>query len=444
MVKKGALTGLLLFGIFFGAGNLIFPPALGVLSGQNFWPAILGFVVSGVGLAVLTLIIGTLNPKGYVYEISKKISPVFATVYLVALYLAIGPFFAIPRTATTAFSVGIEPLLNGFSPSLALFIFTVLYFGAAYLISLNPSKILDSVGRILTPIFALSIVLLIFLGLASFSQAPQAAADGYATAAFGTGFLEGYNTLDALAAVAFSVIAVQTLKQLGFSSKKEYISTIWVVGLVVALAFSALYIGLAMLGNSFPVPADVVADPEVNKGVYVLTNATQQVFGSVGQLFLAFMITMTCFTTTAGLIVATGEFFNSRFPKYSYKTFATAFTLIGFAIANLGLNTIITFSVPVLMILYPITIALVLIVIVNKFLPLSKRGMQVTVGLVTLVSVAEVLGSSLGITALSNLVGSLPFAAASMAWTTPALAGLLLALVLPDKQEAEVFDMKNL
>ncbi|MBF0842988.1 branched-chain amino acid transport system II carrier protein, partial [Streptococcus danieliae] len=98
--------------------------------------------VSGVGLAVLTLIIGTLNPKGYVYEISKKISPVFATVYLVALYLAIGPFFAIPRTATTAFSVGIEPLLNGFSTSLALLIFTVLYFGAAYLISLNPSKIL--------------------------------------------------------------------------------------------------------------------------------------------------------------------------------------------------------------------------------------------------------------------------------------------------------------
>lgn len=443
MVKKGALTGLLLFGIFFGAGNLIFPPALGVLSGQNFWPAIFGFVVSGVGLAVLTLIIGTLNPKGYVYEISKKVSPVFATIYLVALYLAIGPFFAIPRTATTAFSVGIEPLLNGFNSSLALFMFTVLYFGAAYLIALNPSKILDSVGRILTPIFALSIVLLIILGLASFSQAPQAAIDGYATAAFGTGFLEGYNTLDALASVAFSVIAVQTLKQLGFTSKKEYITTIWIVGLVVALAFSGLYIGLAMLGNSFPVPADVVANADVNKGVYVLTEATKQVFGSVGQLFLAFMITMTCFTTTAGLIVATGEFFNSRFPQYSYKTFATAFTLIGFAIANLGLNTIITFSVPVLMILYPITIVLVLIVIVNKFVPLSKRGMQVTVGLVTLVSLAEVLGSSFGLAALTTLVQSLPFAAASMAWTTPALAGLLLALVLPDKQKADVFEMET-
>lgn len=444
MVKKGALTGLLLFGMFFGAGNLIFPPSLGVLSGPNFWPAVLGFVISGVGIAVLTLIIGTLNPKGYGYEISKKISPVFATVYLVALYLAIGPLFAIPRTATVAFSVGIEPLLNGFSSSVALLIFTVLYFGAAYLIALNPSKILDSIGRILTPVFAISIVALIVLGLANFGhQAPGAASEAYANAAFGTGFLEGYQTLDALASVAFSVIVVQTLKQLGFASKKEYISTVWIVGLVVALGFSALYVGLGLLGNHFGMPADLQAAPDANPGVYVLSEATKQVFGTVGQYFLAFMITMTCFTTTAGLIVALGEFFNNRFPRFSYRAYATVFTLVGFAIANLGLSTIIGFSVPILMILYPITIALVLIVIVNKFVPLSKRGMQVTVGLVTFVSLAEVLGSTFGITALTNLVQSLPFAAASMAWTMPALAGLLLALVLPDKQEADVFEMET-
>ena len=103
MLRKGSLTGLLLFGIFFGAGNLIFPPTLGALSGNQFWPAIAGFVLSGVGIAIVTLIIGTLNPKGYIDEISRKISPVFAIVYLVALYLSIGPFFAIPRTATVSF-----------------------------------------------------------------------------------------------------------------------------------------------------------------------------------------------------------------------------------------------------------------------------------------------------------------------------------------------------
>ena len=160
MLRKGSLTGLLLFGIFFGAGNLIFPPALGAQSGSHFWPAIAGFVLSGVGIAIITLIIGTLNPKGYIHEISRKIAPWFAIVYLVALYLSIGPFFAIPRTATVSYEVGIAPLLGQSSGRLSLFIFTLVYFCLAYLIALYPSKILDSIGRILTPVFAILIVVL--------------------------------------------------------------------------------------------------------------------------------------------------------------------------------------------------------------------------------------------------------------------------------------------
>lgn len=139
--------------MFFGAGNLIFPPSLGALSGENFWQAISGFVLSGVGIAILTLVIGALNPKGYVYEISIKIAPWFATLYLVALYLSIEPFFAIPRTATVAYEVGVAPMLPASFSATGLIIFTVIYFIAAYLIALNPSKILDSIGRILTPIF---------------------------------------------------------------------------------------------------------------------------------------------------------------------------------------------------------------------------------------------------------------------------------------------------
>ena len=266
VIKKGALTGLLLFGIFFGAGNLIFPPTLGTLSGQHFLPAISGFVLSGVGLAVLTLIIGTLNPKGYIYEISNKIAPWFAIVYLVALYLSIGPFFAIPRTATVAYEVGISPLLPKDMTGLGLIVFTSIYFIAAYLISLNPSKILDRIGRVLTPVFAVLIIILVILGALKYgTTTPQQASEAYAMSAFGQGFLEGYNTLDALASVAFSVIAVTTLNQLGFKNKKEYVSTIWVVGIVVALAFSAMYIGLAFLGNHFPVPAEIIAgwsDPQ--------------------------------------------------------------------------------------------------------------------------------------------------------------------------------------
>ena len=442
MIKKGALTGLLLFGIFFGAGNLIFPPSLGVQSGSNFWPAIGGFVLSGVGIAVLTLVIGTLNPKGYIHEISQKIAPWFAIVYLVALYLSIGPFFAIPRTATVAYEVGISPLLPKDMTGLGLIVFTTIYFAAAYLISLNPSKILDRIGRILTPVFAILIIVLIILGAFKYgSAAPQQASAAYAASAFGQGFLEGYNTLDALASVAFSVIAVTTLNQLGFKNKKEYVSTIWIVGLIVALAFSAMYIGLGYLGNHFPVPAEVIA--KGNAGVYVLSQATQAIFGPTAQIFLAAMVTVTCFTTTAGLIVSTGEFFNNTFPKVSYKTYATIFTLIGYAIANLGLNAIIQYSEPVLKILYPVTIVIVMIVIVNKFLPLSKIGMQMTVAAVTLISFAGILGQQFHITRISGIINSLPFAQASLPWLVPALVGILLSLFLPNKQKSKRFEMES-
>ncbi|OOF36706.1 branched-chain amino acid transport system II carrier protein [Rodentibacter heidelbergensis] len=434
MIKKAGLTGLLLFGMFFGAGNLIFPPSLGALSGEQFWPAIWGFVLSGVGIAVLTLIIGMLNPKGYVEEISQKISPWFATLYLVMLYLSIGPFFAIPRTATVAYEVGVAPMLSSNIGAMGLGLFTLCYFLAAYFIALNPSKILDSIGRILTPIFALLIVILMGLGVAQYGEnIPQSSATDYAQNAFGTGFIEGYNTLDALAAVAFSLVAIQTLKQLGFRSRKEYVSTIWLVGIVVALGFSVLYIGLAYLGNRFPVPAEVM-NADINKGVYILSQATQAIFGQSAQWFLAIMVAMTCFTTTAGLIVSTAEFFALRFPRFSYKHYATLFTLIGLAIANLGLNTIIRFSLPVLLILYPITITIVMLVIVNKGFALSKVGMQLTIVLVTFVSFAGVVGEQCQILFITEWINRLPFAHLSLPWLMPALVGLALALILPHRQ----------
>ena len=140
--------------------------------------------------------------------------------------------------------------------------------------------------------------------------------------------------------------------------------------------------------------------------------------------------------------MSTAEFFNGRFPQISYKVYATAFTLIGFAIANLGLDAIIKYSVPVLVILYPITIAIVMIVIVNKFVALSKPGMQLTIGLVTAIALASVLGSSFKIEFLANLVNALPFAAASLPWLVPAIIGILLSLVLPNKQESDAFEME--
>ena len=200
----------------------------------------------------------------------------------------------------------------------------------------------------------------------------------------------------------------------------------------MALGFSVLYIGLAYLGNHFPISSSVV-NSEMNKGVYILSHATQAIFGQSAQWFLTAMVIMTCFTTTAGLIVSTAEFFASRFPRFSYKIYATLFTLMGLGVANMGLNAIIQFSLPVLLILYPITIAIVLLVMLNKLITLSKLGMQISIFLLTLVSLTSVLGEQLNISILSEIIHHLPFATLSLPWLVPGLIGLGLAMVLPNR-----------
>ncbi|KHD45725.1 branched-chain amino acid transport system II carrier protein [Streptococcus hongkongensis] len=442
MVKKGFLTGLLLFGIFFGAGNLIFPPALGGASGNHFWPAILGFCLSGVGLAIITLLVGTLTNGGYKHEMDIKFSPWFSLGFLVLLYLTIGPLFAIPRTATVSFEVGLTPLVG--HSSLALFIFTLVYFLAAFALAFRPNNILNSVGKILTPLFAILILLLVTIGALKYGHSTSSVADAaYTSSAFGSGILAGYNTLDALAAVAFCLVAIETLKQFGFNSKKEYLSTIWVVGIVTSLAFSILYIGLGFLGNKFHIPSTVLADPNINKGAYILAQASYSMFGPFGRLFLSLMVVLTCFTTTVGLIVSVSEFFDKNFTFGHYKGYASVFTLIGFLIANLGLNTVIKFSVPVLTLLYPIVIVMVIIILLNKWLPLSKRGMSFTIGLVSFVSLLEVLSGLFPVSGLTTLVNLLPLHTMSMGWFLPTIIGLAVALILPDKQLGQSFDLSR-
>jgi branched-chain amino acid transport system II carrier protein len=438
MIKKGFLIGLLLFGIFFGAGNLIFPAELGFRAGVNFYPAILGFVLSGVGIAIITLVLGTMVKGGYKNEISIKVDPKFATSYLTILYLAIGPFFAIPRTAGTSFSIGIAPVTgNGRLP---LLIFSAIYFLFAYLIAINPSKLMDRVGKILTPMFAMLIIILIAVGNMNFHALNQGEMSN-AMSALKTGFLEGYNTLDALASVSFCLIATSSIKTFGFSSKKEYIKIMAIVGIVTAIFFSSLYIGLGALGNKFGVPAEVLADPNTNIGTYILSKSSYELFGSFGQVFLGAMTILTCFTTTAGLIVVVSEYFVDTFPRFKYKTYVNIFTFIGFAMSNFGLNTIIKISVPVLRILYPITIVIVAIIILNKFVRLSKSGMAVTVILTTVFSGIEVMGSVLKVKAINTVMSFFIGGDSGFFWINIAVLGIVLSLLLRDKIKGENFEI---
>ena len=440
MIKKGFLIGLLLFGIFFGAGNLIFPAVLGFRAGGNFSPAMFGFVLSGVGIAIITLVVGTMVNGGYKRELSIKVSPIFSKAYLTILYLAIGPFFAIPRTAGTSFSIGLAPVTgNGRFP---LFIFSAVYFLFAYIIAINPSKLMDRVGKVLTPMFAMLIIILIIVGNLNFHTVNVGEMSG-SMEALKKGFFEGYNTLDALASVSFCLIATSSIKTFGFSSKKEYIKIIAIVGIVTAIFFSSLYIGLGALGNKFSIPADVLKDSNTNIGTYILSKSSYELFGNFGQIFLGTMTILTCFTTTAGLIVAVSEFFAETFPKFGYKVYVNVFTIIGFAMSNFGLNNIIKISIPVLMILYPITIVVVAIVILNKLIKLSKKGMRLTIIMTTAASTIEVLVSTLNLKTVKSLISVFIGGNSGFLWVNFVVLGIVLSLLLRDKIKGESFEIKN-
>ena len=440
MIKKGFLIGLLLFGIFFGAGNLIFPAELGFRAGGNFSPAMFGFVLSGVSIAIITLVVGTMVNGGYKRELSIKVSPIFSKAYLTILYLAIGPFFAIPRTAGTSFSIGLAPVTgNGRLP---LFIFSAVYFLFAYIIAINPSKLMDSVGKVLTPMFAMLIIILIIVGNLNFHTVNVGEMSG-SMEALKKGFFEGYNTLDALASVSFCLIATSSIKTFGFSSKKEYIKIMAIVGIVTAIFFSSLYIGLGALGNKFSIPADVLKDSNTNIGTYILSKSSYELFGNFGQIFLGAMTILTCFTTSAGLIVAVSEFFAETFPKFGYKVYVNVFTIIGFAMSNFGLNNIIKISIPVLMILYPITIVIVAIVILNKFIKLSKKGMRLTIIMTTAASTIEVLVSTLNLKTVKSLISVFIGGNSGFLWVNFVVLGIVLSLLLRDKIKGESFEIKN-
>src|SRR5690606_14013809 len=217
--------GVMLFALFFGAGNLIFPAQLGQAAGTNLWPAVLGFLITGVGLPFLGVFAMGFSGSKDLQDLSSRIHPAYAVFFTSLLYLTIGPFFAAPRTGAVAFDIAIAPHLGGGSTQIAILIFTVIFFAISLWFSLNPAKIVDNVGKLLAPgIVVLLSVLLVLVVFKPMGDA-QGPLNSYQSNAFVTGFLEGYNTMDALASLVFGIIVIKAIRALGVTSKKEILAT---------------------------------------------------------------------------------------------------------------------------------------------------------------------------------------------------------------------------
>lgn len=214
--KQYALVASMLFGMFFGAGNLIFPIILGAKAGSSLVPALIGMLITAVGMPLLGIVALGVSKSSGLMEMSSRVAKGYGYFFTCALYLTIGPFFAIPRCAATSFTMGIEPLIDG-NVTVVQAIFTTLFFAAVLFFALRPSNIMNSVGKYLNPIFLVCLGVLVIAALISPEQTVSSvpASGAYAENAFSTGFLQGYDTLDALASLAFGIIVINVITGMG-------------------------------------------------------------------------------------------------------------------------------------------------------------------------------------------------------------------------------------
>lgn len=427
--KNIAAVSLMLFAMFFGAGNMIFPPTLGAAAGENFIPAILGFVCGDAGLAILAIAAVSIIGNN-VNELGNIVGKGFSVVFALCVYLLIGPLFALPRTATVSFEIAVIPFLNGGSTVIPSLIFTALFFLLSYFLSVNPGKIVNIVGKILTPLLLFSIALIFITAVIHpYGEIGQASGN-YANHAFFAGFLEGYNALDGPAGLAFAAVVITSIRALGVNSKESLAKYTIISGFFAGAILAVVYFALAYLG-AYSGSLGTFAN-----GGQMLTAIAQTTTGTIGVFLLGIAVVLACLTTAIGLITAFGEFIANEYPKIGYKKTILVATIFSFAIANVGLSTLISISLPVLLIIYPVTIVISVQAFFAKFVQ-NRRGFY-WLGLLFafIVSVIYSFSTSLNINlgVLTTFVELLPFYELGIAWLVPAIVGSILGLFIPVKK----------
>ena len=427
----------MLFGMFFGAGNLIFPIALGQHAGSNVWLAFVGLFITGVGMPLLGVAALGISRSTGLFDLSSKAGRPYGMFFTCLLYLTIGPFFAIPRCATTSFTVGLEQILpqNDWT-WLYLLLFSALFFAVTLFFSLRPGKILTWIGKVLNPAFLLFLGILVIVALlhpgAAIAQVEPL--DGYASQPFFTGFLEGYNTMDALASLAFGIVVVQVIKDLGVEDPGAVASSTVRSGIFSCLFMGVIYLAVTIVG----VQSRGLFEPAANGGV-ALAQIARHYLGGAGLLVLAATVTLACLKTAVGLVTSCAETFSALFPNGpTYRIWAIIFSAASFLFANLGLSAIIDYAIPVLMFLYPLAIVLILLALFGKFFR-HDRAVYISTIVLTFVAalydllrtLPEYLRTLCHLDAPLEAVGSvLPLSSLGLGWVCPAALGLVIGLVI--------------
>ncbi|MEB1807815.1 MAG: branched-chain amino acid transport system II carrier protein [Bacillaceae bacterium] len=421
--KETIALGLMTFALFLGAGNLIFPPAMGQAAGENVWVSTLGFLITGVGLPLLA-IIAIARAGGNLQSLSNRVHPLFGVIFTLTMYLAIGPFFGIPRTGTVAYEIGAVPFLSPsvLTSSMPLFLYTVIFFGLTFWLALNPTKLVDRVGKLLTPILLLIITVLAVKGIVTPLGSIEGVAPAYEAAPFFKGFLDGYLTMDTIAALVFGIVIVSRITERGITDKNVITSITVKAGLIAGTGLALVYLALAYLGAS-----SVSTLGMLDNGGAILSGTANELFGLLGTVLLAVVITVACLTTSVGLVSACGEYFVKLMPKLSYPMIVAILCVFSLTMANMGLAQLISFSLPVLIAIYPIAIVLIVLSFLHKAfkgMPQVYGGALIGAGVVSIVDGLNATSLQLGF--INSVYSYIPLFAEGVGWLLPAIIGAII------------------
>lgn len=429
--RKNLVIGLMLFALFLGAGNIIFPPALGQLAGENLVIAMVGFLITGVGLpllAILAIANSNSDGDGGLRSIAERVSPAFGIIFTMIVYMAIGPFFGIPRTATVSYEIGIMPFLSegAVQTQWPLLIFTIIFFAITVALALNPAKLVDRIGKVLTPILFIIIGALVIKSFITPMGNIGEAQGDYVQNPFFRSFVEGYLTMDVIAALIFGIIIINTLSAQGVTGKKETFKATLTAGVIAAVGLTFVYVSLGFIGAT---SVDAIGVQE--NGGAILSLASTVLYGDAGTIILALTIIFACLTTSIGLVSACAQFFGETFPKFSYKTYVFIFAGFSTIIGNFGLTQLINISLPILMMIYPLAIVLMLLSFIDKSFNRTPIVYILTLAFTAVISIVEGLNTAgFELEATTNVLKHLPLYEQQIGWLLPAIVGFVIGFII--------------
>ena len=419
--------GFMLFAFFLGAGNIIFPPLAGQLAGDHFFPAMSGFLLTAVGLPLITIVAVALAGGSWDH-LTKDLPKKAATIMAVLIFIIIGPAFAAPRTGLVAYEMAVKPFFIDASQAYLTF-FSIAFFVVAMFFSWSQGKLIDVIGKVLTPALFIGLVVLAVAVFVNPQGDILGAHGEYITQPLTKGFLEGYNTMDTFASLMFGMLIVDSIRSKGITDRAATTKYLISAGCIAAAGLAFVYISLFYLGAT---SATVAAGAD--NGGAILSLYVQSLFGPSGQLVLSVIVLLACLTTAIGLVSACSDYFSSLTPL-SYKTWVIINGVACATVANVGLSQLISLSVPVLFALYPVAIALVALTFLRSRFPNPKVAYRVVVLvslMFALIDGAKVAG--VDVSALKML----PLFEIGMGWLLPTAAAIICMFFVGKSAEQEI------